>query len=80
MPLICVGFFCLMYGELPGTHPNCFTSWENVAIEKIFYYNTICFILDFGFTIIIVRYLSDQVKGLNLLDLLWNYSSLAWLS
>jgi len=80
MPLICVGFLCFMYGELLGTHPNCFISWENVAIEKFFYYNTICFILNFGFTIIIVfnvmrvqshnketvMYLSDQVKGLNL--------------
>ena len=90
MPLICVGFLCFMYGELLGTHPNCFISWENVAIERFFYYNTIYFILDFGFTIIVVvnvmrvqsyiketvKYLSDRLKGLNLSGLLCNYGSL----
>jgi len=84
MPLICVGFLCFMYGELLGTHPNCFISWENVAIEKFFYYNTVCFILTLGFTLVIlfnvmrvqshnketVMYLSDQVKGLVLTSLL----------
>jgi len=78
MPLICVGFLCFMYGELLGTHPNCFISWENVAIEKFFYYNSVCFLFTFGFTLVIVfnfmkvqshnketvMYLSDQVKGL----------------
>jgi len=78
MPLICVGFLCFMYGELLGTHPNCFISWENVAIEKFFYYNTVCFMLTLGFTLVIlfnvmrvqshnketVMYLADQVKGL----------------
>ena len=83
-PLICVGFLCFMYGELLGTHPNCFISWENIAIEKFFYYNTVCFLLTGGFTVIIlfnvmrvqshnketVMYLSDQVKGLVLTSVL----------
>jgi len=84
MPLICVGFLCFMYGELLGTDPNCFISWENIAIEKFFYYNTVCFLLTFGFTVVIVfnvmtvqshnketvMYLSDQVKGLVLTSFL----------
>merc|ERR1719297_316091 len=77
-PLICVGFLCFMYGELLGTHPQCFISWENVAIEKFFYFNTLTFLLTLSFEIIIlfnvvrvqshnketVMYLKDQVKGL----------------
>ena len=77
-PLICIGGLCFMYGELLGTHPQCFISWENVAVEKFFYFNSLIFLLTAYFEIIIVfnvvkvqshnketvTYLKDQVKGL----------------
>ena len=77
-PLICIGGLCFMYGELLGTHPQCFISWENVAVEKFFYYNSLTFLLTFYFELVIVfnvvrvqshnketvMYLKDQVKGL----------------
>merc|ERR1719150_1526834 len=88
-PLICVGFLCFMYGELLGTDPSCFISWENVAIEKFFYYNTISILITGYFEVIIafnvvrvqshnketVMYLKDQVKGLGLTSFLM---SLLW--
>ena len=83
-PLICVGFLCYSYGELLGTHPQCFISWENVAIDKFFYYNTGTLLMTFYFELIImfnvvrvqshnketVMYLKDQVKGLLVTSLL----------
>merc|ERR1711915_718084 len=77
-PLICLGALCYMYGELLGTHPNCFISWENVVVEKFFYYNTGTLLMTLYFETVIlfnvlrvqshnqetVMYLKDQVKGL----------------
>ena len=77
-PLVCTGLLCFLYGELLGTHPSCFISWENVAIEKFFYCNTLVFLLTFAFELVVlfnvlrvqshnketVMYLKDQVKGL----------------
>jgi len=67
-----------MYGELLGTHPNCFISWENVVVEKFFFYNTGTLMMTLYFETVIlfnvlrvqshnqetVMYLKDQVKGL----------------
>ena len=83
-PLICLGFLCFMYGELLGTDPSCFVSWENVVIEKFFYYNTLTILITAYFEIIImfnvvrvqshnketVMYLKDQVNGLGLTSFL----------
>lgn len=77
LPLICVGFLCQQYGELLGTHPNCFVSWENEVVEKFFYFNGLIFCITGSFCIVIisnivrvqshnretVQYLKDQVKG-----------------
>merc|ERR550517_817093 len=84
LPLICVGFLCHQYGELLGTHPNCFVSWENVAVEKFFYYNFLIFCCTVAFDLVVclnvvrvqshnketVEYLKDQVKGLLLISFL----------
>ena len=78
LPLICVGFLCWQYGELLGTHPNCFVSWENVAVEKFFYFNGLILCCTLAFNLVIAlnfirvqshnketrEYLRDQVKGL----------------
>jgi len=85
-----------MYGELLGTHPDCFISWENIVVEKFFYYNGIIFSWTLGFTIIIITnvvrvqshnketvdYLKDQVKGLLVTSLLLAilWLPLGWLS
>merc|ERR1712037_286669 len=84
LPLICVGFLCHQYGELLGTHPNCFVSWENVVVEKFFYYNFLIFCCTLAFDLVVclnvvrvqshnketVEYLKDQVKGLLLISFL----------
>jgi len=84
MPFICIGFLCFLYGELLGTHPNCFISWENDPINIFFYYNSICFLLTFTFLLFVgfnimkvqsrnketVEYLRDQTKGLFLTSFL----------
>jgi len=96
LPLICVGFLCHQYGELLGTHPNCFVSWENVAVEKFFYYNFVIFCCTIAFDLVIclnvvrvqshnketVEYLKDQVKGLLLISLLMSilWLPLGWVS
>jgi len=78
MPLICIGFICVTSGDVLGTHPNCFISWEKPPIQIFFLYNIPTFILTFIFTTIIlfnlmrvqshnkdtVMYLRDQVKGM----------------
>ena len=83
-PLICLGALCYMYGQLLGTHPNCFISWENVVVEKFFYYNTGTLLMTAYFEIVIlfnvlrvqshnqetVMYLKVQVKGLLVTSLL----------
>ena len=77
-PLICLGALCFFYGELLGTHPNCFVSWENGPVAIFFFYNLFTFLMTIGFEVIIlfnvvrvqshnketVMYLKDQVKGL----------------
>lgn len=77
LPLICVGFLCHQYGELLGTHPDCFVSWENEVVEKFFYYNGLIFCCTLSFNLVIglnlvrvqshnretVMYLKDQCKG-----------------
>ena len=83
-PLICLGALCFGYGEILGTHPNCFVSWENGPIAGFFGYNFVTFLLTIGFQVIIlfnvvrvqshnketVMYLKDQVKGLQVTSLL----------
>merc|ERR1719266_2542400 len=96
LPLICVGFLCHQYGELLGTHPNCFVSWENVAVEKFFYYNFVIFCCTLAFDLVVclnvvrvqshnketVEYLKDQVKGLLLISFLMAilWLPLGWVS
>lgn len=77
LPLICIGFLCFWYGELLGTHPFCFISWEKPVVRLFFIYNSLCFFLTFIFVGIVifnimrvqshnkdtVAYLKDQVKG-----------------
>lgn len=77
-PLVCIGFLCVMSGDVLGTHPNCFISWEKLPIQVFFIYNIPAFVLILIFTTIVlfnmmrvqshnkdtVMYLRDQVKGM----------------
>ena len=77
MPLICIGFLCITYGQVLGTDPSCFISWEKPPLQIFFMFNTICFAIAAVFNLIIlsnmmrvqsrnrdtVLYLKNQVKG-----------------
>ena len=96
LPLVNVGGLCFLYGELLGTHPNCFVSWENVVVEQFFYANGLIFMITLGFSIVIVtnvirvqshnretvEYLKDQTKGLLLTSGLMSvlWLPLGWVS
>lgn len=78
MPLICIGFITFFQGDLLGTHPTCFISWEKTPIMLYFAYNGLCFVITLIYTLIIifnmmkvqshnkdtVMYLKDQIKGM----------------
>lgn len=78
MPLICIGFITFFQGDLLGTHPTCFISWEKTPIMLYFAYNGLCFLITLIYTLIIifnmmrvqshnkdtVMYLKDQIKGM----------------
>lgn len=78
MPLISIGLITLLEGDVMGTHPNCFISWEKDPIKMFFAYNGMCFMFTLLFTVIVifnimrvqshnkdtVMYLKDQVKGM----------------
>jgi len=54
MPLICIGFLCITYGQVLGTDPNCFISWEKAPLEIFFLYNSFCFAITAVFNFIII--------------------------
>jgi hypothetical protein len=84
MPLICIGFLCITYGQVLGTDPACFISWEKPPLQIFFMYNSVCFVITAVFNLIVifnmmrvqsrnrdtVLYLKDQVKGLLLTSFL----------
>lgn len=78
IPLITIGFFMVFFGQLLGTHPTCFISWERPVIQTWFILNSICFLFTIIFTVITIfnvmkvqshsrdtaSYLKDQIKGM----------------
>ena len=78
IPLITIGFFMVFFGQLLGTHPTCFISWERPVIQTWFILNSFIFLFTVIFTVIVifnimkvqshnkdtVLYLKDQTKGM----------------